>query len=312
MARILITGASGLLGVNLALEACERHEVVGVVNHTVLREPPFHQVQINLLEDGAPERLIAEVEPDWVIHCAALAGLDAGEAQPGLAQLLNAVLPGRLARAAHSIPFLHISTDAVFDGVRGNYSEDDSPNPRSVYARTKLAGEQAVIDNHPGPIVVRSVFYGWSIDSMRSLAEFFIINLSEGRRVPGLTDVRFCPMLANDLAGVLLAMLKKGLSGLYHVVASDSMTKHDFGVALARKFGLDETLIEPKKSSDLDRLVPRSPNLTLVSQKVADLGAEPPKVSSGVARLFQLDQSGFRDRVQALNQEKQIMIGANT
>ncbi|MGH2582219.1 MAG: SDR family oxidoreductase [Anaerolineales bacterium] len=312
MARILITGASGLLGANLALEACEQHEVVGIVNHRLLREPPFHQVQINLLEDGSPERLIDEVEPDWVIHCAALAGLEACEEQPELAQLLNTEVPGRLARVARSLPFVHISTDAVFDGVGGNYTEEDAPNPRNVYGKTKLAGERAVLDNHPGVVLVRTVFFGWSIDGRRSLAEFFISNLSEGRRVPGLTDIRFCPLLANALAQILLAMLERELTGLYHVVASDSMTKHEFGVALARKFGLDETLIETKKSSDLDRPAPRSPNLTLASHKLVDhLGTRLPEIRSGIDRLHKLDQNGFHSRVLALNQGSKIMIGTN-
>ena len=267
---------------------------------------------MNLLEDGAPHRLIEGTEPDWVIHCAALASLDACEEQPELAQLQNAEMPGRLARAARGLRFLHISTDAVFDGLRGNYTEEDAPNPRSVYGRTKLAGEWAVFANHPEALVVRSAFYGWSIDGRRSLAEFFIDNLSEGRRVPGLIDIRFCPLLTNDLANVLFAMLEKGLSGLYHGVSRDDMTKYEFGVALAKTFGLDDKLIESKKSGDLDRVAPRSPNLSLVAQKLTDhLGTNLPSISSGIDRLYELHQTGFRDRVRALDQQAQVLIGPN-
>ena len=154
--RILITGASGLLGLNLALSTAGSHEVYGVTHHHLLYNAPFHVLQADLLERGALERLLDTVQPDWIIHCAALANLDDCEAEPDLAYHLNAELPGRLATLvakggarAKGIRLVHISTDAVFDGIQGDYSEEDTPNPLGVYARTKLAGERAVTAANP-------------------------------------------------------------------------------------------------------------------------------------------------------------------
>src|SRR4030066_46346 len=142
--RILITGASGLLGLNLALETTHRHTVFGTVNQHVLKPDAFTVIQTDLLAPGAVEHLLDLTQPDWVIHCAALANLDACEADPLLAPHLNTDLPRTLAShvARGGARMVHVSTDAVFDGLRGDYREEDQPNPQGVYARTKLAGER--------------------------------------------------------------------------------------------------------------------------------------------------------------------------
>ena len=95
---------------------------------------------------------------------------------------------------------MHVSTDAVFDGQAAATTEQDTPNPLSIYARTKLDGERGVAEANPDAIIARVNLYGWSLSGRRSLAEFFFNNLSAGKRVKGFTDVYFCPLLANDLA----------------------------------------------------------------------------------------------------------------
>lgn len=303
MTRIMVTGASGLLGLNLALEAAEEYEVVGVLHKRRLTQAPFRTVQADLLEADAPARLLDEVEPDWVIHCAALANLDACERQPELAQRLNAELPGHLAAecAKRRLRFLHISTDAVFDGRRGDYREEDQPNPLGVYGRTKLEGEYTVQQAHPGAAIVRTVFFGWSLTGRRSLAELFYSKLSSGERMPGHTDRIFSPLLANHLAGILLQMLGKGLHGLFHAASSDSLSKYDFGLALAERFGLDGGLIIPTRSTKAGLQAARAPRLSLSAQKLAAaLRREPPHVREGIEAFYRLYTSGFPDRLQSL------------
>ena len=239
--RLLVTGASGLLGLNLAFEASHEHEVFGTVNRNLLKNAPFTVIQSDLTQPGSIEILLEKIRPDWVINCAALANLEACEAQPDLAEKLNIALPEKLAQsvAKGGARLVHISTDAVFDGRRGNYTETDQPNPLSKYAATKLSGEQAVASNNPDAVIARVNLFGWSLGGKRSLAEWFINMLSAGHEISGFTDVYFCPLLANDLGRLLLAMLAKRLRGLYHVVSQDCSSKYDFGVKLAHLFGYD-------------------------------------------------------------------------
>lgn len=289
--RILVTGASGLLGLNLALEASEEHTVFGLINHQPVRSDAFTVLQGDLLVPGTVERILDQTQPEWVIHCAAMAVVDACESNPLQAQKLNSDFPGELAAIVGrgGARLLHVSTDAVFDGQRGGYTEQDTPNPLSTYARTKLEGEKRVLEANPAAIVARVNLYGWSLLGKRSLGEFFYQNLSAGKRVQGFTDVFFCPLLANDLAQVFLRMLRLDLSGLYHVVSSECLSKYEFGVRIARKFGLDEGLITSTLVEQAGLKAVRSPNLTLSTQKLSlALGEEPPGIDPGIDRFHQL------------------------
>lgn len=293
--RILITGASGLLGVNLALEAAKNHAVTGQINFQFLKDAPFEQLSGDLLEKSAVDRLIETTQPDWVIHCAALADIDACEKNPELAQLLNAEMPGRFARACKDrAKLVYISTDAVFDGTREEYSETDTPNPLSIYARTKLAGERIVLEHDPGAIVARINIFGWSLFGTRSLAEWFFYNLRAGNPVKGFTDVFFCTQLVNDLAEVLLQMLSQNLSGLYHVVGADCVSKYDFALEIANRLDISDKLIQPVRIAEFGLKAARSNKLRLSTSKLAKvLHRSIPRLSTGLVRFFEQYQQGY-------------------
>jgi dTDP-4-dehydrorhamnose reductase len=307
--KILITGVSGLLGINLALEMAAEHHVVGVTNDHPLRVSAlpagkaFEIIQADLTIPGKLKNLLDSVQPEWIIHCAALANLDACETNPQLAHRLNAEVPGELAMltAKAGVRLIHISTDAVFDGKKGEYDEEDSPNPLSVYARSKLEGERRVIDANPEAVVARVNLHGWSITGKRSLAEFFFYNLQAGKTVLGFTDVYFCPVLANDLAPIFITMLEKGLTGLYHAVSGESLTKYDFGLRIASKFGLNENLIRPASVEEAGLKAARSPRLTLKTEKLSRaLGMQLPIILPGIDRLYRLYQQDYPKMLQKL------------
>jgi dTDP-4-dehydrorhamnose reductase len=298
--RLLITGASGLLGLNFAMQAAGQQAVTGVVHHNELVGVPFSVVQADLARPQAVEDLLERTRPEVVIHCAALANLEACETQPELAWRLNAVVPGELAAAtaAAGIKLVHISTDAIFDGLHGDYKEEDRPNPLGVYARSKLAGEQGVMQANPQAIIARVNFYGWSLNGTRSLAEFFYRNLSAGKNVNGFTDVFFCPLLVNQLVELLIEMVEKDLKGLYHVVSSEHLSKYEFGCRIARLFDLDERLITPTTWEAGGLQAQRSPNLIMCTDKLArDLGYSLPDQQDGLRRFRELFDSGYPQEI---------------
>ena len=305
MARILVTGVSGLLGINLAIEAMREHEVIGVDRGT-LKSAPFQIVHADLTHSDVIDSLIDSTRPDWLINCAALANLEICEEDPTQAKNLNTDLPAELATACakRNMPFVHISTDAVFDGRKeGAYTEEDNPNPQSVYSQTKLDGEHAVQEANPQAVIARVNFYGWSLGGRRSLAEFFVNNLSERKPVNGFTDVIFCPMLVNDAARLLLEILTKKLSGLYHVVGPQPMSKYQFGIKIARRFGLDETLISPQSIKTSSLTAKRSHNLWLSTHKLStDLGREIPRFSTGLNEFYTQFQQSYPQKIRSYQQ----------
>lgn len=303
--KLLITGSSGLLGLNIALEALSEHEVIGV-DRAKLKSPPFQTIQADLLDEGAVDSILDEARPHWLIHCAAIADLEACEADPSLARRLNADVPSALAKACNerSIRMVQISTDAVFDGMKsGSYTEDDAPLPVSVYARTKVDAEHAVMESNPDAIVARVNFYGWSLSGRRSLAEFFHHNLTNNKSMSGYTDVIFCPMHATHLAQTLLKMLAKGLHGLYHVVGTQPMSKYQFGVEIARKFKLNDGEISPKSIQSSSLVARRAHNLYLSVNKLStDLGEPLPSFSAGLDLFYAQFKEGFPQKLKSFTQ----------
>lgn len=298
--KLLITGASGLLGINLALEAMREHEVIGI-DRGKLKSAPFQVLKADFLRADEIHSIIDSTNPDWLINCAALANLDECEKHPEQAKRLNADFPAELAAACaqRKIKFVHLSTDAVFDGTKeGSYSEEDEPNPQGIYSQSKLDGERAVQSANPQAIIARVNFYGWSLGGRRSLGEFFVNNLSEGRNVNGFTDVIFCPMWVNHLAQTLIAMLEKDLHGLYHVVGAQPMNKYQFGVEVARKFGLRESLISPQSVETSGLTAKRSHNLWLSVHKLStDLGRPLPDFSTGLDGFYTQFQQGYPQKI---------------
>ena len=303
--RLLITGASGLLGINLAMEAMREHEVIGV-DRGKLKSAPFQVLRADILKMDEINSTLDATNPNWMVNCAALANLEQCEADPVQARNLNTDLPGELATlcAKRNIHFVHISTDSVFDGTReGAYTEEEEPSPPGMYSQTKLDGERVVEQANPQAIIARVNFYGWSLGARRSLAEFFVNNLSEGKNVNGFTDVIFCPMWVNHLSRLLIEMLKKDLHGLYHVVGARAMSKYQFGVEVARTFGLRENLISPQSVERSSLTAKRSHNLWLSTHKLStDLGHEIPAFSTGLAEFYTQFQQGYPQKIRSYQQ----------
>lgn len=297
--RILVTGASGLLGLNLSLLLSQDHEVFGVVNKNQLDGAPFNIITADLCRDGQVLSLIEKINPDLVINCAAAADIDWCETNEEYASVLNALVPKFFAEVCHrhGIKFLQISTDAVFDGKQVEYTEEEEPNPQSVYAKTKLDGERFVLKQCPGAIIARVNFYGYSISSRRSLAEFFINNLSTGKKVNGFVDVLFCPLYVKDLVDILMQMVEKNLEGLFHVVSNESISKYAFGIKIAEIFDYDKNLINPISVNESELTAKRSPLLMLNIDKLKGQGINPPGQSTGIIHLYEDYQNGLAQKI---------------
>ena len=303
MTRLLVTGVSGMLGANLALFAQTRgFEVLGWTNSHPLLNAPLETRCVDFRDPRILAEAFADAQAEMLINCAAQANVDAAEKQPEAAFRVNAEAAGELAKMAHGagVPMIQVSTDAVFDGTRGDYRETDEPNPINVYARTKLEGERAVLAAYPQALAARVNFYGWSPTGKRSLAEFFYTHLRAEQTVKGFTDVFFSPLYVGHLAQLLLKMAEGRLEGLYHVFCPQAISKYAFGVSLARLFSLDETLINPTALQETPGGAPRSLNLSMNTDKLQAALNEPlPGELEGLQAFYADWQAGLPDRLVA-------------
>lgn len=284
---LLVIGASGFLGSTVAsVAAASGRAVTGTYRRRAIAHPGMRAVCADLGSLAAAQALLAEVNPDVVINCAAFANVDGCEANPERARLLNVELPATLgaACAAAGVRLAHISTDSVFDGSTGSYTEDDVPAPLNVYSQTKLDGERALLATLPDALVIRTNFVGHSLDGRTGLADWLRGRFDAGERIPGFTDVIFGPLLASDLARVSMELLDRNLSGIYHAAARDAISKYEFACRLGTALGADTSLVDAASLANAALTAPRPLNTSLSPVRVeAALGRRMFSVDSAVA-----------------------------
>jgi dTDP-4-dehydrorhamnose reductase len=304
---ILVTGASGLLGSSVLLRCREAgREVTGTYHSLPLVVPGIPTFEIDLTDELSTRSVVMQLRPSTIIHCAAATAVDWCEDHPIETQRINVETSGTLAALAATLGanFVYVSTDSVFDGTRGSYLETDQPHPLNVYAISKLEGEREVLKRKPDALIARVNLYGWSPGKKPSLAEWILAHLRDGKTVPGFVDVMFCPALASDIAGTILEMADRQLSGVYHVTGAEASSKYEFARALASIFGLDAGMVVPTRVREASLRAPRPHNVSLNTTKVQSaLGHAMPTMLDGIQRFKRLEENGYTQRLREFTSE---------
>jgi dTDP-4-dehydrorhamnose reductase len=252
--KVLITGASSLPGYRAALAALQRgHEVVALhFSHDVpIEHPKLKKVKLDITDTVRLQDLVLKERPEAVIHAAALGDVDECERNRELAWRVNVASTIALAQAAEVVNayMLYLSTDYVFDGERGMYSEREPPNPVNYYGLTKLMGEVAVQARCSRWSVVRaSSIYGLG-PGRTNFAKFLVERLSRGERVRALVDQYTSPSQAALLAEAMMEIVERQMVGVLHVVG-ERMSRYEFALKVAKALGFDENLISPAKMEE--------------------------------------------------------------
>jgi len=256
--RTLILGAGGQVGAAMAHEAGSENSI-----SVDLRAGPGIQYVLDLAKSGALSSQLAELlaatRPDVVINAAGMTWVDGCEADPRLAALLNDSAAREVARQTRRFggTSVYFSTEYVFDGAAGPYSETDPARPLSVYGRTKLNGETGVLAVDPDSLVIRTtVVYG-----PEALGKNFAYQLAAALssstpiRVP--SDQVSSPTYNVDLAAVTLALIRNRVSGICNVVGPELMDRATFARRLAHAIGGETGLIQSVPTAALEQRAPR-------------------------------------------------------
>ncbi len=254
--RLLIIGASGLLGSKIYKQAGEEYQVSGSYNPEVDGKSAWRLEPLDIGSKDEVDRLFDKARPDAVVLCAAMTNVDLCERQPQVANRVNAAGPELVARACKRLGsrLVHVSTDYVFDGTKTRrYTEEDMPRPISVYGQSKLAGERAVLRTYPEAVVARpAVLYGWNpLEDKDNFVTWVLKKLRKGEKATLFEDQWISPTFSDDLAGTLLELAKRDVSGVWHVSGPDCLDRPTCGRMLAEAFGLDKGLVSPVPSSSV-------------------------------------------------------------
>ncbi len=274
-AKVLVTGAAGMLGSQVLLSMPDGESAVG----TDLKEAPgVVAVGVDLADEAAVAQLFAKHGPfNGVIHCAAYTAVDLAEEETVLAQRVNADACGVLARAcaAAQIPLAMVSTDFVFDGKSERpYLESDPTGPLSVYGSTKLAGEEQALAAHPtGTRIVRTQWlYGPRGKHFPRTIEALARERDELKIV---SDQIGSPTSTLELSPALWDVLRKGEPGIYHAACEESCSWYEFACAIVVLCGIESVKLMPCSTEEFPRPAVRPAYSVLDCTKLRELRGKP-------------------------------------
>lgn len=262
----LITGAGGLLGRCMSEHLFASNWQVIALNHQ----------QLNIADEDDVRRNIEEARPHVVINCAATTDVDRCEREPDWAYAVNERGARFLARACREFnaQFVHVSTDYVFDGEKeGFYTQEDEPNPLSIYAKSKLAGEIAANEELEKAYIIRTSWV-FGVDGKNFGSRVFDYAKS-GAKLKGVIDQTSIATYAPDLASRIEEIIGIGTHGLYQITNTGVMSWYDFAKLALELAGMSAVEIEPCTRADLNQLAPRPHNSAMRCLLSEKLGLAP-------------------------------------
>lgn len=262
--KILLTGATGLLGYNILNLLIEKnYQVIATYHET----PPIAfpdnvgWTQVSLEDENKIVEFIKETRPDVIIHVAAYTDVDGCEIYRERAYRINYLATRTIAQTAGRINayLIYVSTDYVFDGSKGLYREDDIPNPVNYYGLTKLLGETAVLSVLPrSSLVIRtSGLYGYSPTGRKNFGINALERLIKGEQVYAFYDQYLSPTYVYFLAKLLIKIIEEGITGILNL-AGERLSRYEFALRLSNALKVSEKLVKPISINDA-RLVAKRP-----------------------------------------------------
>jgi dTDP-4-dehydrorhamnose reductase len=294
--RILITGSNGLLGQKLVELLLTQPHVHTIATASGKNRLPFTQGyeyhEMDVTSAANIDTVFAATRPDVVIHAAAMTNVDQCEQEKENCWKLNVTAVEYIVEACrkYNVFLEHVSTDFVFDGKAGPYTETDEPNPVSFYGWSKFAAETIVRHSGIAWSIARTVLvYGIAHDMSRSNIILWVRkSLQEGKQIKVVTDQFRTPTLAEDLALGCYLIAKQRAGGIFHISGKDFLTPYEMALMAADYFGLDKSLISPTDASAFTQPARRPPKTGFdLSKSREKLGYEPRSFREGIALLAQ-------------------------
>lgn len=288
MRRLLITGGTGLLGINWARAMQRDWEIVLGVHRRPVSLTGVRSAELPLDHPGELEASIRQIDPDVIVHAAALANVDACQKDPEAAEYANVTLAANTAAAAAACgkTLIHISSDQLFDGKQSMLSEDAEVCPLNEYGRSKARAEEKVAAIYPAALIARTNFFGHGLKDRISFSDWILDQLRAGTSPSLFADVFFTPILIESLAGACMDLVERGARGIFHVVGDERLSKFDFGQKLAEVFELPRQLLKSSLVADAHLAAARPKDMSLSNAKLKSaLGRSPGSVMDFLKRL---------------------------
>jgi dTDP-4-dehydrorhamnose reductase len=265
MIKVVVTGSNGLLGqslINLLLKEKEVYKVFGLSRgDNRSGRDDFSYVYIDITNEKKIKKILLETEPNVIINTAAMTQVDDCEGDREACDLLNVSVVEWLGEISEKIEahLIHLSTDFIFDGIKGNYKETDVPNPLSYYGVSKLKSEEVLINSKISYTILRTILvFGKVYDMSRSNIVLWVKSMLEkGKEITIVDDQFRSPTYVEDLALACKIAMDKKAKGIFNISSNELLSVYEIVQQIADVFHLDKKLIKPISTSTLNQTAPR-------------------------------------------------------
>jgi len=288
MVKLIITGVNGLLGQKLLEQAAAKYSILGIDIH----EEPFNKKinfqyeQLDITDRRLLTESILNFYPHYLINTAAMTDVDDCEENKEQCWKVNVQAVKNLVYAAQKIgtKIVHLSTDYIFDGNHGPYSENDPSSPLDYYGKSKLASENVLYASDLEYSIVRTmVLYGAGINVRPNFVTWLISALKNKQQLTIVTDQIGSPTLADDLAAAILKIIELNKWDTFHVSGSEIIDRYRFALKIADVFGLEMNLISPITTRELNQKAPRPLSSGFnVNKATSELGINLSNIEDGL------------------------------
>ena len=294
--KMLVIGGTSLLGYKL-LSNTNDFELYASYNKNIINLKNVETLKIDITNKKNCEKIF-DVKPDIIINTAAITNVDYCEKFEKNAFDVNVTGTKNIAKIAEKLgsKLIHISTDAVFSGSKKFYVEEDKPNPISVYGKTKLESEKIISKVNDSVILRPSVLFGWipfeyvkTIDESRKTMNFglwVIDQLYKNNKMSIVNDQINTPTLADNLAENIIEIIKKDLTGIFHLSGLSCISRLDFSKKIAKTLGYSDNLISSISSEKLKQFAPRSLESCLNCDKIVQYGVNLLNIDQSIEKMY--------------------------
>jgi dTDP-4-dehydrorhamnose reductase len=272
MKKVLVVGASGLLGSRVAREFYTRGYQVYAHSRVTTLPREYLTFSGPLLHFSEVENILS-YKFDVIVNCAGLTNVEMCESRPEAAWHLNAILPYWFAQLSlkTSAYFIQISTDHFESELKRPRTELTEMRPLNVYSLSKLCGEKFVSFYNPHASILRTNFFGLTSQRNHSLLDFIVNQFERERTFVGYDNVVFSPIGASELARVIVEVARNRLSGLFNAAGSESLTKYEFSLRVGEKLKSGKLQVVKGLASDNPARTKRPNYLALDSTRLESL-----------------------------------------
>jgi dTDP-4-dehydrorhamnose reductase len=293
--KILVTGANGFLGQHLTLYLSSKGFDVVASGRGNCKIPPrgnFDYQVLELTDKQAIDRVVLTVQPDIIVHTAAMSKPDECDRKRGECILNNVTVTACLVEAAKAAgaSLIYVSTDFVF-GEGGPHSEEDEPAPLNFYGESKLMAERTISNNMKHYAIMRPVFiYGEVWEGIRpTFLHWVRNNLEQGKPIKVVNDQLRTPTHVLDLCKGIEAMIKRQSTGIYHLAGREILSPYQMALTVADVLKLDKSLIGSVTAETFPEPVKRAKKSGLKIEKASrELGYAPVSIEEGIKLTFKL------------------------